>query len=106
MILFLRTIRDTITLNPLRNVPHHIETSQLVRIANQLTSFYMGTLVVNGFTRTKILSKFQIISKLTAIKSCAYLSELPGTVFGGSSVPMNRAVWSSMCETRERVLLF
>ena len=41
------------TLNPLTtNVPHHIETSQLISIANQLTGFYMieniGRLWVNG----------------------------------------------------------
>ena len=38
------------SINPLTtNVPHHIETSQLICIANQLTGFYMkGTLVVNG----------------------------------------------------------
>ena len=38
------------------NVAHHIETSQLIYIANQLTGFYMmGTLVVNG------LKKFAMI---------------------------------------------
>ena len=38
------------TFNPLTtNVPHHIETSQLICSANQLTGFYMmRTLVVNG----------------------------------------------------------
>ena len=31
-----------VSLNPLTtNVPHHIETSQLIYIANQLTGFYM-----------------------------------------------------------------
>ena len=37
-------------INPLTtNVSHHMETSQLICIANQLTGFYMmGTLVVNG----------------------------------------------------------
>ena len=36
-------------LNPLTtNVPHHIETSKLICIANQLTGFYMmGTLTIN-----------------------------------------------------------
>ena len=36
--------------NPLTtNVPHHIETSQLICNANHLTGFYiLGTLIVNG----------------------------------------------------------
>ena len=40
-------------LNPITtNVPNHIETSQLICIANQLTGFYlMGTLVVKGLTK-------------------------------------------------------
>ena len=40
-------------LNPLTaNVPHHVETSQLIYIANQLTGFYMmGTLAVKGLTK-------------------------------------------------------
>ena len=39
-------------LNPVRDiVPHHIETSQLIYISNQLTGFYMmGTLVVKIFS--------------------------------------------------------
>ena len=33
------------------NVPHHIETSQLICSANELTGFYMmGTLVTNGLS--------------------------------------------------------
>ena len=38
--------------NPLTtNVPHHIETSQLICTADQLTGFYMmGTFIVNGLT--------------------------------------------------------
>ena len=44
--------RFSTTLNPLTtNVPHHIATSQLINIANQLTGFYMiGTMVLNGLT--------------------------------------------------------
>ena len=61
-------------------------------------------LVVNGWTRTNILSKFQIISKLPAVKSCSCLLELYGTVFGGSDVPINGAAWSTIRETK--VLLF
>ena len=31
--------------------PPHVETSQLIRVTNQLTGFYMrGTLVVNGLS--------------------------------------------------------
>ena len=37
---------------------------------------------------TNILSKFKITSKLLAVKSCAYLSELPGTKFEGSVVQL------------------
>ena len=42
-----------IEFNPLRtSVPHHIETSQLICNANQLTGFYMmRTLVVNGLSK-------------------------------------------------------
>ena len=50
--------------------------------------------------RTKILSNFQIISKLSDAKSCACLSELPGTEFEGSVIPINRADWNAMRETR------
>ena len=39
------------------NVSHHIETRQLVCIANQLTGFYMGTLIVNGLKRSKNYSE-------------------------------------------------
>ena len=40
--------------NPLiTNIPHQIETNQLIYIANQLTSFYMmgRALVVNGLKK-------------------------------------------------------
>ena len=47
-----------------------------------------------------MLSKFQIISKLPAVKSYACLSELPATEFEGSVVPINGAGWSAMHETR------
>ena len=34
------------------NVPHHLETSKLICIANELTGFYMmGKLVLNGLMR-------------------------------------------------------
>ena len=37
-----RPITNHILINPLTtNVPHHIETSQLICIENQLTGFYM-----------------------------------------------------------------
>ena len=40
---------DSKSINTLTtNIPHHIETRQLVCTANQLTGFYMGTLIVNG----------------------------------------------------------
>lgn len=41
--------------NPLTtNIPHHVETSQLICHVNQLTGFYRGTLfvIVNTKTRT------------------------------------------------------
>ena len=41
-IVFMHDHRYIVMLNPLRTiVPHHVETSQLVCIANQLTGFYM-----------------------------------------------------------------
>ena len=43
---------------------------------------------------TNILSKFKITSKLLAVKSCAYLSELPGTKFEGSSYSLRCHVWN------------
>ena len=55
---------------------------------------------ITDITLTKILSKFQIISKLPAVTSCACLSELPGTEFEGSVVPIIGAAWSTMSETR------
>ena len=40
-----------ITMRITTSVPHHIDTSQFICIANHLTGFYMmGTLVVNGLT--------------------------------------------------------
>ena len=46
--------------NPLTtNVPHHIETSQLICIANQLTGFYMRGIWV--FTLLNVLAKIKII---------------------------------------------
>ena len=49
-----------------------------------------------------ILTKFQIISKLpAAVKRCACLSsELPGSEFEGSVVPINGSAGSAMCETK------
>ena len=45
------------------NVPHHIETSQLICSANQLTGFYvMKTLVVK---RLKYAIKYQVSDFLT-----------------------------------------
>ena len=37
--------------------------------------------------RTKFFSMFEIISKLPAVKSCAYPSELPRTELESSAVP-------------------
>ena len=37
------------------------------------------------------MSKFQIISKLFAVQSCACLSELPGTEFEGSVIPKSNS---------------
>ena len=44
---------------------------------------------------TKVLSKYQIVLKFLALKSCACLWELPGTVFGGFDIPINGAAWST-----------
>ena len=52
--------------------------------------------------RTKILFKFQIISKFPAVKSCACLSQFPGTKFEGSIVLIHGAAWSAICETRRK----
>ena len=50
------------------NVPHHIETSQLTCIANQLTGFYMiENIVVNElklFVLNKFSADFSDLSKL------------------------------------------
>ena len=51
---------------------------------------------------TKILSKFQIISNFYAVKSCAHLSERPGTEFEGSIIPTNATACS---ETTWRTVL-
>ena len=48
--------------------------------------------------------KSQIILKLPAVESCAYLSELPGTEFECSIILINGPTWSAMRE--ERILLF
>ena len=60
--------------------------------------------ITERITRTKILSKLQIISKLPAAKSCACLSELPGTEFKGSAVLINGVAWSAIYETRWRIV--
>ena len=46
------------------------------------------------------MSKSQIILKLPAVESCAYLSELPGTEFECSIILINGPTWSAMCEER------
>ena len=47
------------------------------------------------------LFKIEIISKLYAVKICAYLSEHPGTELEGSVVPIIGVGWrSAMCETK------
>ena len=61
--------------------------------------FYVRSQVLWPITRTKILSKFQIILKLPAVKSCACLLEFPATEFDGFVVSINRAAWSVMWET-------
>ena len=53
--------------------------------------FYVQSLILKCIRCTKILSKFQIISKLSAVKSCGCLSELPETEFEGSVLPINGA---------------
>ena len=40
------------------NVPHHIETSQLTCIANQLTGFYMIENIVVNELKLFVLNKF------------------------------------------------
>ena len=60
--------------------------------------------ITERITRTKILSKFQIFSKLPAVKGCACLSELPGTEFKGSVVLINGVAWSAIYETRWRIV--
>ena len=68
---------------------------------NRSSSFKMiHTWIDADQSDTKILSKFQIISKLPAVKSCACLTELLRTKFEGSILPINGAAWSAMCETR------
>ena len=42
------------------NAPHHIETSQMICSANQLTGFlWWGTLVVNGLNKVCIISQIK-----------------------------------------------
>ena len=65
-----------------------------------LYCFDVRSQILKRMTRTKILSMFQITSKLPTVKSCACLSKLPGTEFEGSVVPINGAAWSAICETR------
>ena len=49
---------DSKSINTLTtNIPHHIETRQLVCTGNQLTGFDMGTLIVNGLKRSKNYSE-------------------------------------------------
>ena len=67
--------------------------------------FYVRSKILKCITRTKTLSKFQIISSLPAVKICACLSELPGTECEGSVVPINGAAWSVICKTRWRTVL-
>ena len=46
-------------------VSHHIETSQLICITNQLNGFYMiGTLLVTGLTEFLIVLGLHISSKI------------------------------------------
>ena len=51
-------------INPLApNVLHHIETSQLICISNQLTGFCMwGTVVVNGLMRSMNLNAIAVLN--------------------------------------------
>ena len=53
-----------------------------------------------SITCTKTLLEFQIISKLTTVKSCECLSEIPGIELKGSIIPINGAGWSAMHELR------
>ena len=62
-----------IDLNPLTiNVPNHIETSQLICSANQLTGFYIIVNIVcwwvNGITEIKSYSKTSTFSALHSSK--------------------------------------
>ena len=51
--------------------------------------FYVQSHILKCIRHTKILSKFQTISKMSAVESCGCLSELPETEFKGSVVPIN-----------------
>ena len=68
--------------------------------------FYVRSQILKHITRTKIFSIFQSISKLSAVKSCACLLELPGLKFEGSAVRISGTAWIAMCETRWRIVLF
>ena len=67
---------------------------------------YVQSQILKSIRCTKILPKFQTILKLSTIKSCGCLSELPETEFEGSVVPINGTAQSAMCETRWRIVLF
>ena len=71
--------------------------------------FFLCTIrdIIMHNVHTLVFSKFEIISKLSSVKSCAYLSDLPGTELKGSVVPFSESAWeSAMCEMRGRILLF
>ena len=50
---------------------------------------YVWSQILKHITGTKILFKFQIVSKLPSVKSSACLSELTRTEFEGSVVPID-----------------
>ena len=55
--------------------------------------FHVRSQILKRITHSKILPKFEIISKLPSVKCWACLLELPGTEFEGSVVQISGTVW-------------
>ena len=67
--------------------------------------FKVRSQVLQRMMHTKFLSKFQIISKLPAVRNCTYLLELRGTKF--SFVPiMECHVWNELKDFVILIVIF